>query len=98
MTPENFCYWLHGWFEIGNPASLTTQQLQEIKNHLDTVFNKITPVLGIAKEASYPLGKIRKLDMLNESLLEPVCQCSSFGGMRIANGDLGLDHQALISC
>lgn len=25
MTPENFCYWLQGLLEIGNPDQLTKQ-------------------------------------------------------------------------
>ena len=47
MSPENFAYWIQGWFEIGkiiergDGASL--DELQEIKNHLDLVFKKVTP-------------------------------------------------------
>lgn len=46
MTPENFCYWLQGFVEIADPKELTPDQLQEIKNHLKLVFNKVTPQLN----------------------------------------------------
>ena len=40
MNAENFCYWLHGWLEIQNPAQINSKQLEEIKNHLDLSLNK----------------------------------------------------------
>ena len=43
MTKENFCYWLQGWMEIQNPQEINARQMQEIKNHLNLVFNKVTP-------------------------------------------------------
>lgn len=43
MTPEQFCYWLNGYFEVSELNSLTTAQVQIIKDHLKTVFNKVTP-------------------------------------------------------
>lgn len=43
MTPENFCYWLQGLFEVGNPLTLTPKQIVQIKDHLDLVFTKVTP-------------------------------------------------------
>lgn len=43
MTPENFCYWLQGLFELTDSDTLSTQQIQIIKNHLQLVFTKVTP-------------------------------------------------------
>lgn len=49
MTPENFCYWLQGFFEINRKNTLTPfinitpLQSQEIENHLNLVFHKVTP-------------------------------------------------------
>ena len=43
MTAEQFTYWLKGFFELQNPHSLTGLQVQKIKDHLDLVFDKITP-------------------------------------------------------
>ena len=40
MNQENFCYWLKGYFEIGRADSLTPNQVQEIRNHLDLALNK----------------------------------------------------------
>jgi len=44
MTPEQFCYWLQGMLE-GNPnlTKLSKDQTQIIKDHLETVFTKVTP-------------------------------------------------------
>jgi hypothetical protein len=43
MTPENFTYWLQGFFEISDAKKLDETQVQIIKDHLDLVFNKVTP-------------------------------------------------------
>ncbi len=40
MTPENFCYWLQGYFEISESKELTEEQINIIKSHLELVFNK----------------------------------------------------------
>jgi len=38
MTPENFAYWLQGFFEITSATTLTTPQVEMIKQHLGYVF------------------------------------------------------------
>jgi len=43
MTPENFTYWLQGFFEISESKMLSSKQTQIIKDHLALVFNKVTP-------------------------------------------------------
>lgn len=43
MTPENFTYWLQGFFEISDAKELDETQVQIIKDHLNLVFNKVTP-------------------------------------------------------
>jgi hypothetical protein len=42
MTPEQFAYWLQGYSEIAGEAP-TKEQWQVIKDHLKTVFHKVTP-------------------------------------------------------
>ena len=42
MTPENFCYWLQGFFELNSDIPPTKRE-QIIKDHLQTVFKKVTP-------------------------------------------------------
>lgn len=47
MTPENFCYWLQGLFEledVESPYGLSKQQTEKIKHHLQLVFRKETPI------------------------------------------------------
>lgn len=55
FTPENFCYWLQGYFEIvqhtDHREGLPEEALEEIKNHLALVFKKETPRVGIMTEA-----------------------------------------------
>lgn len=51
MSPENFAYWLQGYFEIGKSEELTKEQVQEIKNHLKLVFLKLTPSVTIQPES-----------------------------------------------
>lgn len=46
MSPEQFVYWLQGYMEVGyesHYAGLSPGQLQVIKDHLDLVFQKVTP-------------------------------------------------------
>lgn len=42
MTSEQFAYWLQGYAEL-NAAPPTAEQWQSIRDHLATVFNKVTP-------------------------------------------------------
>jgi len=44
MTPENFFYWLQGFFELsGTTETLTKTQVLIIKDHMALVANKVTP-------------------------------------------------------
>lgn len=45
MTSEQFCYWLQGFFEIsnGDVKGIAPEKAQIIQDHLDLVFNKVTP-------------------------------------------------------
>jgi len=40
MTPEQFIYWLQGFFELSDAVSLTEKQVKIIKEHLEYVFTK----------------------------------------------------------
>ena len=42
MTPEQFCYWLQGFGELGGTPP-TPEQWKSINEHLATVFKKVTP-------------------------------------------------------
>lgn len=53
MTPEQFCYWLHGYFEIQNPDFMTEKQVLEVKSHLDKVFNN--PIVQWAMPDDYQI-------------------------------------------
>lgn len=42
MTPEQFAYWLQGFFELSDPSALSGSQVDIIREHLKTVFEKRT--------------------------------------------------------
>ncbi len=44
LTPEQFVYWLQGFIETSNPKSINKEQTKIIKDHLNLVFNKVTPI------------------------------------------------------
>lgn len=43
MDAQQFTFWLHGFFEISDSKTLNETQVQIIKDHLDLVFDKVTP-------------------------------------------------------
>lgn len=43
MSPQDFCYWLQGYFELNGSTALTPEQVQIIQEHLKLVFYKKTP-------------------------------------------------------
>lgn len=50
MTPQEFCYWLQGFFEInGNVESITKEQAKIIQQHLKLVFKKDSLNIDINK-------------------------------------------------
>lgn len=49
LTSRDFCYWLQGLFELGNPTQLDAQQTDLVKRHLAMVFkHEIDPSAGSA--------------------------------------------------
>lgn len=49
MTPEQFVYWLQGYFELREGTEPLNGQMKVIHDHLQTVFKKETP--------KYPMPK-----------------------------------------
>lgn len=52
MTSEQFTYWLNGFFEISDTDILNENQVRIIRDHLDLVFNKVTPNRQIEKTST----------------------------------------------
>jgi hypothetical protein len=47
MTSRDFAFWLQGFFEVSNAETITKEQTQVIKNHLNLVFkHEIDPSMG----------------------------------------------------
>jgi hypothetical protein len=53
MSPENFIYWLTGFFELTNETKLTEAQVKMIKEHLQLVTSKVTPPLNLPGPIDY---------------------------------------------
>ena len=53
MSPENFAYWLTGFFELTEAKDLTIEQVAMIKEHLALCFNKVTKPLQAKTEITY---------------------------------------------
>lgn len=53
MDATNFVYFLKGYFELNDShQQLSAQQVQIIKDHLDLVFNKVTPNYSVYTDYS----------------------------------------------
>lgn len=62
MKSVEFCYWLQGLFEVGEPKDLNEKQTDLIRKHLNMVF--IHEI-----DASYPSHQQQKL---NEAHAKPL--------------------------
>jgi len=43
MTAEQFAYWLQGFSEMSDSPDLNEKQWRIVQDHLQLVFNKVTP-------------------------------------------------------
>ena len=66
MTSRDFCYWLQGLFEIGDPKTLDEKQTDLVKRHLAMVFkHEIDPAAG-------PPAHQQELDELHSGQRPPL--------------------------
>ena len=49
MTPEQFCYWLNGFFDLTDSKELNEEQVKVLRSHLDLIFNKQASGIGEKK-------------------------------------------------
>lgn len=54
MTPEQFVYWLQGFLELTGTTKIDDWQAKTIKEHLATVFTKVTPAIEYPPRPWYP--------------------------------------------
>lgn len=64
MTPEQFAYWLQGYFEISRNTQLNEEQVKIVKDHLQLCFNKVTPPYHFSSTA----GKISTINGISCAL------------------------------
>lgn len=68
MTPENFAYWLKGFIEISETKTLNEKQTQIIKDHLDLVFNKVTPTYDTISETQENKENVKEDNIVIEKV------------------------------
>lgn len=56
MTSEQFAYWLQGFVELQGSVP-TEEQWQGIKDHLQTVFVKVTPQIVVREDPTLKPGE-----------------------------------------
>ena len=71
MDSKNFAYWLKGYFEISDSKKLDEKQVQIIKDHLELVFNKVTP----NRNEEVDLNKIDTKTLLFSSITDSKLLC-----------------------
>ena len=81
MTPEQFCYWLQGYMELADNEGMTEKQVKTISDHLNTVFNKVTP--DRSKKPKQVLNEKTQREKLQEVIDEmqknrPITTCNPF--------------------
>ncbi len=55
MNPQEFAYWLQGYFEISGSEELSKEQVEVVKKHLALVLTKVTgPTITITDKFSIP--------------------------------------------
>jgi len=67
MDAQQFAYWLQGFAEL-NEAPPTAEQWQSIREHLATVFVKVTPPLKPSGDHTVPAIKPIDLREINRRL------------------------------
>lgn len=74
---HEFCYWLKGYFELSDSNTLSPQQVQTIKDHLNLVFTKVTPDRNITETYCSTVDEIHDLRVGYRMVIaEPVANTS----------------------
>lgn len=59
MTPQEFCYWLQGFFELADPQRLTEKQVQVIEQHLDLVDVTVNGIPSASSGVAKSVGDVK---------------------------------------
>lgn len=99
MQDREFLYWLQGFFKIGqhggaNPLinGMNADQVNEIYNHLQLVFNKVTPNV-----VHNPIGSVQ-VTCRGTSILDNIKQDLRNEVKEQINSVNYLNHQSHASC
>ena len=71
MTPEQFCYWLNGHFDLSDNNKLSEEQVKVIKEHLGLVFEQKVKGINLF-EGLRPSVSIPQFYPTPDSL-KPIC-------------------------
>lgn len=86
MTPEQFVYWLQGYFELsGSNAALNEVQTKIVQDHLKLVFKKETLERTHSTTYSPPSAPVK----LGDSITIPLgLRDEEFGAIKSPLGDI----------
>jgi hypothetical protein len=88
MTTEQFCYWLQGFVELRG-STPTPGEWDVIKDHLATVFKKVTPNYPTPGIATPTLPGPTPFVWPTYGKPEVTCSVSAPGGMEFRSIKLG---------
>lgn len=61
LAPDQFCFWLQGFFELTDSNELSEKQIKIIKEHLELVFKKVTKT-NLTTTTTFPVSLPNGLD------------------------------------
>lgn len=76
MTSRDFAYWLQGFFELSSAETMTKEQTEVVKKHLDLVFfHEIDPSYTDDPKKQEQMNEIHNNGKPNGDGLNTVLRC-----------------------
>lgn len=79
MTAEQFAYWMQGFAELTGDEPPTPAQWKSIREHLQTVFTKVTPPVDLKSSPAIPYDTQRPFFPSPLQMPEVTCKAASGG-------------------
>lgn len=98
MTPENFAYWLQGFFELAGTDNLTPEQVKIVKDHLALVFTKVTPDRHVKTKKDRKAKKSKSPLFDLERFLKEADKQRDFRDMTVTCSETSLPEDTQVFC
>lgn len=76
MSPAEFCYWLRGFLEMGDPQSINEKQTEMLKKHLGLVFVDVTKEVETESPEKELLTDSPRSSLSHDDLFDTTLLCS----------------------